>query len=407
MTAMQRFPLIALLLCATSGSAAIADAQQQTPRGRDAEEEAQDRQPPGWLFTPSFGFGGSWDDNVLLANPGSDPLQAYGTPLDSTLSLDYRGRKLSLSSGYTGSLVTYPTVHELDSTDHRVRAMMEYRATPRITLLADEYFIQAPSTDELNLAGVPFFRTGSRTNEGGGGVEAVVAQHTTLLGKYALRSVTFDQRAGQNLQDGYEHEFTLDAGTRTLATAHDRGAIRAAARSTCPGVMDRFNIQSGGVSIAYDVTRTITLSGVLGVARLGAGLTHDARTGPAVTVELSHRARETRMSASYQRTFVPSYGFGGTFQNEEWMGSAHVPVGTSRLYVEGTVAWFDNDPLESGQPSLQSLWLSTTLGYRAFRWLDLEAYGERTQQDTQRPGGDLRRNQAGFRVVVTKPMRIR
>ena len=137
-------------------------------------------QAPGWVFTPSVGFGGSWDNNILLEGEGDNALTDYGTPVDSGLNLDYRGRRLDLSGSYNGSFVMYRTYDELNSTDQRARFHMDHRATARVKLFAEEYFIQAPSTDVLNLAGVPFYRTGSRTNEAGGGVEAVVARHTTL-----------------------------------------------------------------------------------------------------------------------------------------------------------------------------------------------------------------------------------
>jgi hypothetical protein len=85
----------------------------------------------------------------------------------------------------------------------------------------------------------------------------------------------------------------------------------------------------------------------------------------------------------------------------------HLPIGSSRVYVDSTVAWFDNDPIVSGQPSLQSLWVTAAGGYRASPWLSVEVYGSRVGQDTQRAGGNVRQNVLGFRVVVSKPMRVR
>lgn len=363
-------------------------------------------QAPGWVFTPSVGFGGSWNNNLLLASEGDRPLSDFGTPIDSGLNLDFRGRRLNLSGSYTGSFVMYRTYDELNAADQRAHAYMDLRMSQGLKLFAKENFIRAPSTDVLNLAGVPFYRTGSQTNEAGGGVEAVVARHTTLVAGYVLRSVTFDQQAGQQLQDGYEHEWTVSLA-RQRSTRLTVGAQYDLRHEVLSHGTDQFNIQQGGATVEYTLTRSLDLSGLLGVAVLGAGLTHEGSVGPAVQARLLYRVRETRLSASYQRSFVPSFGFGGTFQNEALVGTAHVPIASSRVYVESNLSWFNNDSLVIGQPSLRSMWLSASGGYRVSRRMTVEGYANRSTQDAQRPGGNITGTVIGFRVVISKPMRIR
>ncbi len=398
-------------LCSKAVVAAIvlvALASAPTVEAQSTSKPTEAPQPAGWLFTPTLGFGAAWDNNVLLLNPGSNPPEDYGAPLSGDLSLDYRGRKLSFQSAYAGSFVFYRTLDELNSADHRAGFMLEHRATSRLTLIVLESFIQSPTTDGLKLEGVPFSRIGSRTNEAGAGLEAVVARHTTLTGGYMLRSVTFDERLGQPLQDGHEHEWKL-ALTREISPRLTIGGEYELRQEVLSDGLDRFNAQSAGVTVEYGLTRALLVSGLIGLATLGDGLTHDAETGPAVEAGLAYRAKNTRLTAHYQRTFVPSFGFGGTFQNEEWLANAYVPIVfiSPRLYSDTSAVWQDNDPVVVGQPSLQTLQLSTALGYRASRWATLEVFVSRTQQDTQRPGGDLRRTEAGFRILVMKPMRIR
>jgi hypothetical protein len=219
--------------------------------------------------------------------------------------------------------------------------------------------------------------------------------------------VTFDERAGQQLDDGYEHDVSVSLD-RTLSRRLGLGGHYGLRREVLSDGQDRFNIQEGGVNVEYTLSPTLALSGLLGVSVLGAGLTHDQSIGPAVEVQLVYRGRESRMSGSYRRSFVPAFGFGGTFQNEEWVGSVHIPlpIASKRIYTDSRVAWFDNDPIEEAQPSLQSLWVTVAVGYRVARWLNVEIYGDRTSQDTQLAGGDVRRNQVGLRVAVSKPVRI-
>ena len=387
--------LIALAVLVVPATVAAQPTKEEVPK-----------QAPGWVFTPSVGFGGTWDNNLLMASEGDSPITDYGTPVESVLNLDYRGRRLNMSGSYAGSFVMYRTHDDLNTADQRAGFSIKQRASSRVTLHAKEYFLQAPSTDALILTGVPFYRTGSRTNEAGGGVEAVVARHMTLVADYTLQSVSFDEQPGQQLQDGHEHDLTVSL-TRAHSTRLTMGAEYNLRHEVLSDPPDRFNIHQAGVTAEYVLTPTFTVSGLLGVAVLGAGQAHDGSVGPAVEAQLLYHARETRVSASYQRTFVPSFGFGGTYQNEQWAGSVHLPIASTRLYVAGSLAWFDNDPIEAGLPSLQSVWLSGTGGYRASRWLSVEVYADRTSQDSQLPGGIVKRANIGFRVVITKPIRIR
>ena len=84
-----------------------------------------------------------------------------------------------------------------------------------------------------------------------------------------------------------------------------------------------------------------------------------------------------------------------------------MPIASNRVYVESSLSWFNNDSLVIGQPSLRSMWLSASGGYRASRRMTVEGYANRSTQDAQRPGGNVTGTVIGFRVVISKPMRIR
>jgi hypothetical protein len=143
------------------------------------------------------------------------------------------------------------------------------------------------------------------------------------------------------------------------------------------------------------------------MAFLGARLTHDARIGPEWHAGIEQKTGRAVVSGAYSHSYIPSFGFGGTFQNEEWSAHVRSPIGRTRAYVGGGFTWLNNLPLETNQPSLQTAWLTGTVGYYLARWLSIEGFYDRTQQDSQRAGGQIERNLVGFQVVAAKPMKIR
>ena len=378
------------------------------PAGTSAQSsQPQEPQAVGWIFTPAVGFGGAWDNNILLANTGDNPPGDYATPLNPSADLEYRGRRTRLSTGYEGAFLLYRTFDELNSTEQHAHARLEQRLTERLTLSGEETFAQVPTTDALLLSGVPFYRVGSQMNEVGTGVEARLTKFLALRGKYSLNHVTFadDSPLVNDLQGGHEHEFVV-ALDRLLAPRLTIGAEFEARRAVIVGDIDGFDSNTASLGLQYDITPSLTVSGLAGVSRLGAGVTHDAEIGPAVRASITQRARHLVVSAVYSRSFIPSFGFGGTFQNEEWQGSVHVPFYRTRGYIDGSVARFDNDPLVATQSSLRSLWVSATLGYRLTRWLSAEGYYAHSQQDSEQAGSELGRHQLGFRMRAAKPMRL-
>lgn len=372
--------------------------------------------PPGWIFTPSIVVGGTWDDNVLLTNPNANPPADYGSPITPAGTLSYTGKYTRFSSGYSGSFVRYMTLTELNSLQQSLNATIERRANGRLTFFGQESFAAAPTTDVLQLAGVPFYRIGSRSNTTTGGIHAALSKRVTLRSSYSLRAVDFDTNAftSNQLQGGHAHDITTTVDysvSRRLTVGGEyefsRAIVNGRTIGGIAGPEDRFNMQTATATAQYQVDAVTTVYGGFGVAMLGAGLTHDARTGPEWRAGFSRRTGRGVVSASYIRSYIPSFGFGGTFQNEQWMANLRMPLGRTRAYVDGGISWLNNDPLDTDQPSLQSAWVSSTLGYYATRWLSLEGFYGRTQQDSQRIGGRRERNQVGFRVVATKPMKLR
>jgi hypothetical protein len=385
-------------------------------RAQGASAASAQQTAPGWIFTPSIVFGGTWDDNVLLVNPGTNPPADYGSPISPSASLNYTGKYTRFSSGYAGSFVRYMTLTELNSIQQSVRATIEQRANARVTFFGQEFFNAAPTTDVLQLAGIPFYRTGSRSNTASGGIQAALSKRVKLRSTYSLHAVDFDTNAftSNQLQGGHAHDVTTTvdyAISRRFSAGGEYEFIGALVHGRVVGGIagpdDRFNMQTATATAQYQVDAGTEINGGFGVAILGAGLAHEARTGPEWRAGVSHKTGRGVFSASYLRSYIPSFGFGGTFQNEQWGANLRMPLGRTRAYVDGGITWLNNDPLDTDQPSLQSSWISTTVGYYATRWLSLEGFYGRTQQDSQRVGGQLERNQVGFRAVAVKPLKLR
>jgi hypothetical protein len=405
----MRLPLrgVAHLVAATLLVVGPVSASAQVPAFNQLEEQVEPLYV-GWIFTPTFATGANWDNNLLLLDAGDNVLRDYGIPVSPSLSLAYRGRRTTLTSSYGSAFHFYREITELNSSQQGVFALLQHRATPRITVFVQQDFNQAPSTDVLTLPGLPFYRVGTRASSTQAGLAATLARGTVLDLTYTLGSVAFDfdEQAGIQLEGGHAHRGSV-ALSRAVSPRLSLGGRYELQHAILASGADRFNIQNGVVTGEYRVTPQTTITAELGVASLDAGQRQRSRVGPAVGATISRRAALATMTFAYHRAFIPSWGFGGTFQNEEWLLSVRVPFARNRAYLQSRAALLNSDALDSGQPGLRSVWLGGALGYRATRWLSVEGYYDGSGQDTNRPGGDRRRDIIGFRIVTSKPMKLR
>jgi hypothetical protein len=104
--------------------------------------------------------------------------------------------------------------------------------------------------------------------------------------------------------------------------------------------------------------------------------------------------------------YVPSFSFGGSTQSQELRGFVRMPFDKNRLYVQGSAAWRRNDPFIANELQLDTIWIRSTLGYSAARWLRLEGFHAFTRQDSIVTGGEINRHRLGVQAVVSQPVRI-
>jgi hypothetical protein len=189
----RRAAMAAAVICACASPAA---AQQ---------EDVASWNFPGWSFTPGVSLAGVWDSNVGLADA---PAATQRTDSDRLFMiqpfgrLEYLSPRTTFATGYRGNLRRYMEVDQLNGFDQRVDASIRRLVTRRLTLFLSDNFADVPSTDETELNGVPFSRTGTRTNTLNAGGEYRLTQYTDLAVRYENTWVTFDRNAETFLAGG-------------------------------------------------------------------------------------------------------------------------------------------------------------------------------------------------------------
>jgi hypothetical protein len=260
----------------------------------------------------------------------------------------------------------------------------------------------------VEFVGIPFRRIGSRNAMTTGGVAVRLSPRTTVTSGYDFRVVDFDDEADPVLAfpGGYEHHVS-GALTQRLSERASVGGTYALRRVTITDDPEAILIHHAAGTADYQLTPNVAISGNLGMSRLGSVGLLPAQTGLAWRGMISARREYFTLTGYYQRMMVPAFGFGGTFQNEELVGSIAGEFARRRVFWQAGAAWRDNDPLsEDIGPSRRSTWVSSRLGYRFAPWLSVEGYYSLSRQDSQVEGELVNRNRVGFQVVTSKPLRI-
>ncbi len=370
-------------------------------------QAAEPGQTPGWVFTPTFVFSTAYDDNVTLQGHRAPTESDTISVLSPSGDVQYRGKHTWLGFGYNGSISIYRQLNQLDSYDQSARFDSHHQLSPHVSLSLHDGLSLLPTTDAVILSGVPFIRTGTRTDDARAELKAQVAPHTTVTGAYSFQWVDFqtDPVFARFLHGGVSHggSGSLD---QQLSEQWTIGASYSFSRLIISDNAGRFDIQEAMGTASYRATPTLVLSGGFGFSRLTDLQALTSRTGPSYRVSATQQLERITVSGSYTKSYVPSYGIGGTLQNEELDGTVRMPLTRNRLYWQGGLAWRRNAPLTPGEQTLRSLWFQTWVGYSIRRWLRAEGYYWRSQQDSLLPGGRVDRNRLGIQLVTAMPMRL-
>jgi hypothetical protein len=411
-------PIVALL-AAPLGSTAMAQSSQEPVVAT----------PPGWAITPSVGVSELWDDNPLLADADELRTGDFVTAVRPSLAIGYRGARTTVSGGYGGSFDFYRTLSELDTNDHRASLELKQRLTKRVSLFARDQAALSPTTaDVADLSAIVLRRQTTRMNAFRGGVEATPARHTTFSVGYSLQWVAFEREDvtpappiivpplapaplvttpadDALLQGGHAHGFTGSLRQR-VSPRFTLGGDYELERAIVADESERFDVQTALFVTEFAVSPSLGLSGGAGYAWLSPSQSQPGRTGPALQAGLVWRGRRSTADLSYRRTFVPSFGFGGTFQNEELRAGLRVPLARWLEWGGGAVG-SNSEPLRPGDPTLQTISVQSSLAWTVKRRLRIEGFGAYVFQDSGLAGGRVGRTRAGVQASVTDTVRAR
>jgi hypothetical protein len=397
----------ALVITLTFLSAAGAAAQEPVGASGPPTTSA-----PGWTFTPAFGYGATFDDNVSLfgVRTAEELNDDFISTYRPSLNVDYHGKHVRADAGYSGTLLSYRTFTALNRWEQRGRVSLSRQETARLKWFARGSAAALPSTDLIDLGGIPYHHTGARTADARGGVEFALGARDGLTSSMSYLDIEFDHRDERDpyLRGGHVVE-SLNAWRHRFGPRLSAGTDYSFRRASVIGDIEQFSIHATEAGVDYELSPTWTFRGGAGVAYLKSTATTAPRTGPAWRIAFNRRGASSSVNIAYQRSFVPSFGFGGTIQNQEVGMSYRTALFRSRhWFMDHRAVFRDDTPLTSmsQQLPLRSLRTNSVLGWEPQPWVRLEVFYARVQQTSFRYAGQLYRNRVGFQIVTSKPVRV-
>lgn len=400
---------IALIVVAALTLIPAAASAQERPTGGSAPEPSY---RGGWTFTPSFGFSETYDDNISLfgVNTAEQQNNDFVATYSPEADLHYTGKHTTFSSGYSGAFLDFRTYSTLNRWDQRAHADLRRQESAALKWFAHTNLALVPSTDLVDLGGIPYRRTGARTADGRAGVEYALGATDALSVTSDYQSVEFDrQPLDVNVLRGGHVWESLGAWRHKVDPRMAIGLDYSFRLATVVGDPETFTLHGAQGAFDYDLSQQWTMTGGGGIVYVQATPTLPSHVGPAYRISVQrHRAGRT-FHVGYVRSYIPSFGFGGTIANQQANVSFHTPLMSDRrFYLDLAGVFRDDQPLSNTpeQLPLRSFRAYTTVGFAPQPWVHVEAFYIRVQQTSLRIGGEIYRNRVGVQIVTSKPVRI-
>jgi hypothetical protein len=376
------------------------------------EAEGGLRNAPGLVLAPSVAIGVVHDDNPVLAAKNDAPPSDGLTKVQPSVDFTYTAKHALLSGGYRGNLQRYSSLDAYDSYDQGGHAEYRQEFSRRLAVSVRDNFSLSPTTDLVEVAGVPFTRTGTTQNTLSSNLTFDPAKHLQMSLGYDFQWLHFNKPEAPDsplLEGGTAHTFTIDALRALSSRVKVGGDYRvefANVGESQPN--ESFTIQNAEGIVTVRLSPTVTMEAGAGVSRLALPEGNGTHFGPAGHFSLHKRTEYALFTISTHRSFVPAFGFGGSFANQEVLGAVRVPFGRRRRgFIDGSLAWRQSEPVLQRELATKALWVKTIVGYSLQRWVRIEAFYNGSFQDTTVEGGRIDRNRIGVQAVTGYPMRLR
>lgn len=362
---------------------------------------------PGWSVTPGLSVGAVFDTNVALAAVSPTRQQAQSDRLmlaEPFAQLDFVSKRTEVSAGYRGHVRRYVDLNQLNGFDQNAHAALRRLVSKRVTLVFSDNYARVPTTDELEVNGVPFSRTGARRNALAGQLDARLTKFTSLTVKYDNTWVSFD-RTDTPLTGGVINGVATGL-SRRLRERVSAGVEYGVRLADLNEGLHQLTFHDAGATAQVGLSERTTASIGAGYSLLNDRSRRETRTGPYVRADVTHGTEHATLGAGFERMFVPSFGFGGSSQSQQLRGFIRMPLDRNRMYVQGSASWRRTDPFVADELPLDTTLLRSTVGYSVTRVLRVEGFHVFTRQDTRIAGGKVNRQRVGAQLVISQPMRI-
>ena len=383
------------------------------PVQAQSTEQPAERTTPGWVFTPAFILGGQWDSNVTVQSVGNPQFSEYAARVNPFADLYFTGRRTQMNVGYSGALEAYRRFSELQRFDQRTNFTVEHEISRRMKIGSSLSYADVPSTDRLEIlvGQLAFQDIGSRLLDTTSHFEIKTGARNRIQAEYKFRDVNFDAKPQRQvdspiLHGGYSHEPSVKF-LQDLTRRFTVGAAWNYRRSYIEDGLQIFDVHTASGGVLYRLAAGTTVSAGAGASHLRETHGTLAKWGPTLYGVVEQRAGRTDFSITYERSFLPTYMVGGLTADQTLHATMHAPLGRSRSYVEGSVAYGRTRPVkELGLGfQLDSVTTHAAFGYRVARWLRTEAFYSGMHQ-TSSALLDLDRTRIGVQFITSKPMRI-
>jgi hypothetical protein len=371
-----------------------------------------ERLTPGWVFVPGAALNVMWDSNVTVVGQGAPETAEWVGVVNPRGELVYNGRHTRFNGGYSGAFERYRTLDALNRYEQRARLNLHHQATPRLAFDSMAALTLTPTTDRLEEIGtLPFLRIGSRLFDAGGSSSYRLTPRTSLEGNYRFQQVDFDREQTAQLPafltGGYQHSPGVHLG-HDLTSRLSAGTSYEYRLAVVGDGASHFKVQNALADVRYRLTENTVVAGAAGASNLHVAGTDIRVWGPAYRASLEHRRGLTEVSLRYDRSFVPSFSFGGLTGNQFFSASASTPLTRSgRLTLGGSTTYSITEPVESlGFTFQANTWrFNGSVGYQVSRWLRTDVFVTDMRQTTTAQG-DVDRTRVGIQFVTSKPVRI-